>query len=1357
MVLVGLSAGELLALFSVLGGLITALYLLDRRRKKKVVSTFRFWTAASSIRSQRHPKRVREVGSLLLQLLALALLLLAIARLEWGNRRRGYDHVLLLDTSAWTAAMQDGRSVLSQEKQDAHEYVHHLPAGDRVMLVRVDSLFTPVTLFTQDRALLDRAIDESLATPRALHLNHAFLLASQARQASSHPGEIVYIGPGMISDQPEDVRAPSELRVVMPEAGRDNCGIRHILARRNEGDARIWRVSVMVKNYAAKPHIVRVRAAFAGNELGAQTLTLSPSQQEIAEFVFAAEAAGRFTATLEPEDSLMMDNRASVELPPRSSVRVAVFTRRPEILKPLFDGDPELSVAYYDPAQDPVQTAADLEVFDRCTPDLHPAAPALWIDPPSDHSPLPVMATADETEITHWESGMQPGLGLNEANLLVRRATVFQTFEGDQVVASAPAGPVVVARPAASGQPRSAVIGFDPFEKDLKFRLTTPLLVANLLHWLAPASFRASEVEGGRAASSSLAEVAENSWSAPSRAAVGLPPRSYGSDTVAFWKWLALLAGGVLLIEWIRYGRNKRARLRLVLKLASFAAIVCALAVPAIRTPRRRVAAVVLLDHSGSIGRNELGRAASIREQIAEHARGNWLRVMDFGSADATDLEAALMSGAASLPEGYVPRLILISDGNENEGSLERAEAELKMLRPSVDVIPLHGRAGSLLRLISVAIPEQAYSGEPIPISLQVESQERGRGVVQIWADGKPLGTHSVDLVRGENQIRLQAQVNSSGSIGISGRIASGGAEVSFARAVALRRASVLYISGDPPGSDQNLLGAFQTAGFQVLEASPEGLSSALKPAASGAAPFQLLVLNNVDLDAFSSEEKRQIEEYVKNGGGLLLIGGDHEIYHRHPTMDALDRVLPANLAPPKDAQGTAVALIIDKSSSMEGRKIELARMSAIGVVNHLRPTDTIGVLMFDNSYQWAVPMRQAGDKSDINRLIAGITPDGGTQIAPALNEAYRKVLAAKAAYKHIVLLTDGISEEGDSFELAQNAAANHVTISTVGLGQDVNRAYLEKIAAISGGHSYFLSQPQGLEQIVLGDVKRYTGSSAVEKSMQAVVERPAEILDGIRMESAPPLKGYSRFFAKPDAETILSIHDEAKDPLYVRWQYGLGRAAVFTSDAKSRWAQAWINWPGFDKFWINAARDLLKEPERREEISFDAGDGIITVRYHLPEQAQGLAAVPEIFALGPNGFKAPVKLEKLAPEVYQGSVYVGRATGLFRIRPVSDTGVFAETGIYLGEREANDFGTNVRGLSAISEATGGRYNPTPASIFDPGARFVSARLELWPGLLALSIVFTIAELVARKWADMRLRELFQPFNAAISPYTATS
>src|ERR1043166_6532461 len=264
-------------------------------------------------------------------------------------------------------------------------------------------------------------------------------------------------------------------------------------------------------------------------------------------------------------------------------------------------------------------------------------------------------------------------------------------------------------------------------------------------------------------------------------------------------------------------------------------------------------------------------------------------------------------------------------------------------------------------------------------------------------------------------------------------------------------------------------------------------------------------------MESIQPNAKATLEDYVKKGGGLVWIAGERNVFvdKKGAPDDALERTLPAKLAPPRSPEGTAVVLIIDKSSSMEGRKIELARLGGIGGVENLPPIDSVGVLIFDNSFQWAVPMRKAEDRSTIEKLISGITPDGGTQIAPALSEAYQKILPQTAVFKHIVLLTDGISEEGDSMQLTKEALANHVTISTVGLGQDVNRAFLEKVATSAEGKSYFLNDPSGLEQILLRDVEEHTGNTAVEKSLTHKVLKPAEILDGVGIESAPALRGY--------------------------------------------------------------------------------------------------------------------------------------------------------------------------------------------------------------------------------------------------------
>jgi Ca-activated chloride channel family protein len=335
--------------------------------------------------------------------------------------------------------------------------------------------------------------------------------------------------------------------------------------------------------------------------------------------------------------------------------------------------------------------------------------------------------------------------------------------------------------------------------------------------------------------------------------------------------------------------------------------------------------------------------------------------------------------------------------------------------------------------------------------------------------------------------------------------------------------------------------------------------------------------------------------------------------------------------------------------------------------------------------------------------------------------------------YKHIVLLTDGISEEGDSLSLSREAANNRITISTVGLGQDVNRAYLEKIAASARGKSYFLNEPSGLEQILLKDVQEHTGSTAVEKPVNAVVVKPAEVLDGVGIDSAPPLRGYVRYIAKPTADVILNVAD--RDPLLVRWQYGLGRSAVFTSDAKSRWAASWLAWAGFDRLWANVARDLLPHAQSSEaHAEYDSSSDELVIDYRLGRKIDEPAAIPDIYAFGPNGFRTPVKVGKVAAGSYRAKVPVGRTQGLFRVRPLVESRVFPEIGFYRQEDELMDHSSNEMLLRQIARSTGGRFNPAVKEVFDPGGQSIRSSMELWPGMLALAILLNLVELFMRKW-----------------------
>jgi len=814
--------------------------------------------------------------------------------------------------------------------------------------------------------------------------------------------------------------------------------------------------------------------------------------------------------------------------------------------------------------------------------------------------------------------------------------------------------------------------------------------------------------------------------------------------------WLPL---AWILFEWRRTAR----KLGLVLKAVCFTAILLALAEPRMILQETKVALAVLVDTSASSSAADLDRASQLARTMSSAQGRHWMRVVPFARSTrdltageqqnslrltstsgeagrATDLEAAVREAIAALPAGMVPRVALISDGKQNKGSIARAAWQAQQLGIPIDTFALAGRAEPALRLESVSQPSIAFTGEQFPIDVVVSSPAAGPAQVELSAEGKPLGQTPVELHSGENPLRLHASLNTPGALDISVAIRAGSlGEVRFDQAVVLRQPKVLYVSQDPAAQDSHFPATLASAQFDVNRASDLGTVHLND--------YQLVIFNNWDLEAIPAGGKQALEQYVQQGGGLLVIGGERNMYKEDKKVeDPLDRALPAKLAPPRSPEGTAVVLIIDKSSSMEGRKMELARVAAVGVVENLRPIDQVGVLIFDNSFEWAVPIRRAEDKATIKRLISGITPDGGTQIAPALTEAVRRIRPINATYKHVVLLTDGISEEGDSLTLAKDAESQKITISTVGLGQDVNRSYLERVALTAGGKSYFLTEPQGLEQLLLRDVLEHTGTTTVERPLAPEVLKHAEILNDVGMETAPPLKGYVRFISKPTAETILQL--DRHDPLLTRWQYGLGRSAVFASDAKTRWAADWVSWKGYDKFWTNLCRDLLPRAQGGEaSLRYDSANEDLVVEYRLGRGVPEPDKIPDIYAFGPGGFQQPVLVKKIAAGTFQGRLPIGQRQGLFRVRPAEELRAFPEAGLYRPEAELSDYGSNQALLKQVAEFTGGRFQPDPAAVFSGGGKSIASSLRLWPGLLGLAVLSSLAELVLRKWKGVMSRE----------------
>lgn len=391
--------------------------------------------------------------------------------------------------------------------------------------------------------------------------------------------------------------------------------------------------------------------------------------------------------------------------------------------------------------------------------------------------------------------------------------------------------------------------------------------------------------------------------------------------------------------------------------------------------------------------------------------------------------------------------------------------------------------------------------------------------------------------------------------------------------AEAARPVRVLLVAAEPQAADA-LAGALGEAKIPVERRGPEDLPKT----PSEWETFALVVLCNVPAAAMAPAQMEMLRDYVREGGGLIVVGGDRAFtpgrYRQTPLEEALPVVSAAVREPERPSR--AVVFVIDCSGSMgEGGAIELAKEATCGAVESLGPEDQIGVLAFNESSRWLSPIRRLTDKDQVLGDIRSLKAGGQTDMGPAIDKAYLALREAPARRKHIVLLTDGISHPADFEGLAREIAGSGITMSTVALGKEASRPLLETLARIGNGRFYPRDTPADLSRIFELEAAGATGLGIREGAFHPKVTGPAPFLAGVDLAKAPALLGYVETVAKPASQRILV--SQAGDPLLVWWRFGKGTSVAFTSDAQDRWAAEWLSWPGFKPFWVQLARHAMR------------------------------------------------------------------------------------------------------------------------------------------------------------------------------------
>jgi hypothetical protein len=245
-----------------------------------------------------------------------------------------------------------------------------------------------------------------------------------------------------------------------------------------------------------------------------------------------------------------------------------------------------------------------------------------------------------------------------------------------------------------------------------------------------------------------------------------------------------------------------------------------------------------------------------------------------------------------------------------------------------------------------------------------------------------------------------------------------------------------------------------------------------------------------------------------------------------------------------------------------------------------------------------------------------------------------------------------------------------------------------------------------------------------------------------------PQLAGYVATAPKPAGRVILST--DQGDPLLAAWQYGLGRAVAWTSDATARWAQRWVSWDGFSRFWAQAVRWTIAErTDVPAEVSVTLVGAAARVAVDVLDDqgtfVDGLDAQMSIVT--PDGGTLSVPLAQTAPGHYEGT-FTPQLEGAYLMRLVAsspETGgevVALTTGWVMGySPEYARLKADAAYLARLAELGEGRVLEEPVEAFARTQRGAGARRDLWPYLLGLATMLLPIDVTVRRlalgWTDL--------------------
>jgi len=817
-------------------------------------------------------------------------------------------------------------------------------------------------------------------------------------------------------------------------------------------------------------------------------------------------------------------------------------------------------------------------------------------------------------------------------------------------------------------------------------------------------------------------------------------------------------------------------------RLLLLVALVGALAQPTLSLPATRTAMVYLVDGSQSVSARALDAVAKAIETTNASLRPDTWRILAFGgrvsgvtntaalrrlatgpgtdtlagliAPERTNLEQALVSARAEIPPSSNGRIVLFSDGRPTDGDALRAAERLAASGVPVFTRPMPVRDVGDTWIEDFRVVQTAAALSPTEIDVVVGSQVTQPAEISLREGSRVLGHVRHDVKPGATDVRLEVSFETPGPHLVEALVEAEHDVVSendtLKREVQVEpRPRLLYVhagGGKAAGVAAASTGsaavpnALARAGVEITMARPE----ALPHRAEGFDRWDVVLLNNVPRAALSSEAMSALGSWVeKRGGGLFFAGGQAvfgeglEVAQRGYRHTDLERVLPVTFDR-DDEPAVALVIVLDRSWSMNGTAMELSKSAAEGAANALAPSQMLGVLTFNDTSTWDVPLgRVRESRPELHAAIGRIKASGPTAIFPALRNAYDALAGVRVRAKHVILLSDGQSDPEDFEGLVRKMSAAHITVSTVALGPDADAALLRNLASWGGGRSYVVQDAQQIPEIFVTEARNAATPEAEDASnvrtkvreQMAFIEAPVTL---------PALQGRNLVTKKPDAIEWLST--QKGDPLLTTWPAGLGRTAMFAADLDGAWTRDWIAWRGLGRLLDGTIRALAPRRAPPTSLTVDAGERVgsqaqltitLDARDGDGQRDDGLSPMIEVRSAAARLGAFP--LTQVSSGRYVAHLAADITEPLFFSVPGA-AGPTASRILTVDQFAELRFGApDAALLSAIARTTGGTFQPADPDLNRAPRTVGTSRYALAPWLLALALLLWPADIMLRR------------------------